>query len=154
MSLFDNAKYQYRDTFFVFFPGNRRPDATAFRSALESLNEGFEISAVHADGELLESASVVCPEDYSGIDVALVSGDEVRQQIRDLMQEFKTITLVGEDSSRILQMKQYDSRFDVLHFEEAGKGDDLDPGSLLLVVQQLVALTGGIGVDPQSMSLL
>ncbi len=154
MSLFDNIAYQYRDTFFVFFPLAKRPDAEVVRASLESLREGFNISSIRVEGPLLKSIAIECPDDNSGMDVALVSGDEVRQQVGDLMKEFKLITLVGDDLARLELLKKCDGRFDILHFGRLDSGDDIDPGGLLLVIQQLSELTGGIGVDPQSMSLI
>lgn len=154
MSLFDNKKYQYRDTFYVFFQQDRCPTAEAVRSALHKLNEGLVVTNLRASDHHLESLSVECSEDSSAMDVCLVGGDEVRQQVRELLQEFRTITLAADDSRRLGQLKTCDGRFDILHFEKAGFEDDLDPGGMLLVVQELVALTGGIGLDPQSMSLL
>lgn len=154
MSLFDNNAYQYRDTFFVFFPIGKRPDAEIVRTSLENLREGFNISSIRVEGPLLESVAIECPDDNSGMDVALVHGDEVRQQVVDLMKEFKTITLAADDLARLETLKKCDGRFDILHFGRLDCGEDIDPGGLLLVIQQLSELTGGIGVDPQSMSLI
>lgn len=154
MSLFDDKKYQYRDTFYVFFPDGQRPAAEAVRLALARLDEGLVIRELRATDSLLESLSLECPEDNSAMDVCMVGGEEVRQQVRDLLEEFRTITLAKDDSRRLQQLKQCNSRFDILHFEEAGHEDDLDPGSMLLVVQELATMTGGVGLDPQSMTLL
>ena len=47
----------------------------------------------------------------------------------------------------------------LIHFAEVADGADdsdemLDPSALLLVLEALVQLTGGVGVDPQSGSLI
>jgi hypothetical protein len=49
------------------------------------------------------------------------------------------------------------ARRDILHFEQivGGEAEDeseemLDPSALLLILDTLVEMTGGIGVDPQS----
>jgi len=154
LSLFDNNAYQYRDTFFVFFPIGKRPDAEIVRASLENLREGFNISSIRVEGLLLESIAIECPDDNSGMDVAIVQGDEVRQQVGDLLKEFKTITLVDEDRLRLELLRKCDGRFDILHFGRLDSGEDIDPGGLLLVIQQLSELTGGVGLDPQSMSLI
>ena len=59
------------------------------------------------------------------------------------------------------RLKEYDGRFDVLHFEQIGDSADedesdelLDPGALLAVLDELARITGGIAVDPQSGTIL
>ena len=59
------------------------------------------------------------------------------------------------------RIKEYDGRFDVLHFEQVGDSADeddadelLDPGALLAVLEELARITGGIAVDPQSGTIL
>ena len=62
---------------------------------------------------------------------------------------------------KLARLKSFDAKFDLLHFER--KSDDdaedeldemLDPSALLIVLDALVELTGGVGVDPQSGTLL
>lgn len=155
MSLFDNPRFQYRDTYLVFFPAAARPQASAFQSALSQPGIRLDLNGLHTDGDLFESVSIEAPEDNTGMDVAYAGGREVREQIRDLLQEFRTLTLSGDDARQLGRLKDFDARFDVLLFEPAGGDeDDMDPGSLLIVIERLCAMTGGIGIDPQSMSLL
>ena len=60
------------------------------------------------------------------------------------------------------RLKEYDGRFDVLHFEQVGdlpgeedESDELlDPSALLAVLDELARITGGIAVDPQSGTIL
>ena len=61
------------------------------------------------------------------------------------------------------RLREYDARFDVLHFERVGDAEDaedeepdgmLDPSALLLVLDALAELTGGIAVDPQTGTML
>ena len=60
------------------------------------------------------------------------------------------------------RLRQYDGRFDVLHFEQIAElpGEDeepdelLDPGALLAVLGVLADITDGIAVDPQSGTIL
>jgi hypothetical protein len=55
-------------------------------------------------------------------------------------------------------LQQCDARFDIFHFEHvASDGEDedgLDPGSLIIVLKRLARLCHGIGVDPQSGTLM
>ena len=53
-----------------------------------------------------------------------------------------------------------DARLDVLHFEQLVDNDDeepeemLDPSALLIVLNGLAKLTGGVALDPQAGTLL
>lgn len=154
MSLFDDKRFQYRDTYLIFFAAAARPAVDAVQAAFRVPGSRFVTSSSRAQGKLLESVSIESPEDNAAMDIAYVEGPEVRQQVKELLAEFRTITLTGDDSKRLGQLRDCDARFDVLLFEQAGGGDELDPGGLLLVIEKLCELTGGIGVDPQSMSLL
>jgi hypothetical protein len=61
-----------------------------------------------------------------------------------------------EDRDKLPLIRRYDGRFDVLHFEQVVDfgdeegGDMLDPTALLVVLEALVKLTGGLAVDPQA----
>ena len=60
------------------------------------------------------------------------------------------------------EIKQYDGRFDVLHFEQVPEDveedaeDDgmLDPSALLVVLGALAKLTEGVAIDPQAGTFL
>jgi hypothetical protein len=78
-----------------------------------------------------------------------------------LYKELKSSVADGEERAKLARLRSFDARFDLLHFEQVtgGRGADdldemLDPSALLIVLEALVELTGGVGVDPQSGSLL
>lgn len=157
MSLFEDNRYQYRDTYFVFFEKGNRPSLDKIEASLAELGSRYEtIKATEQDGEF-ESLTFVSPYDFSAMDIAVVEGEEVAGQISELMDEFKTMTLTGEDSEKLSTLNNCDSRFDIFHFEQVdGISEDefLDPGGLLLVMEKLSELCEGIALDPQSHSLL
>jgi hypothetical protein len=93
------------------------------------------------------------------MDIVCVDGDDVREQLREIVSEFRTMTLTKEDRQRLGQLADVDCRFDVFHFGQVSDSGDeeddfLDPGGLMSVLELLVELTDGIGYDPQSQSLL
>ena len=70
-------------------------------------------------------------------------------------------TVEPEQKALLKRLKEYDGRFDVLHFEQIGESADdddsdelLDPSALLAVLEELARITGGIAVDPQSGTIL
>ncbi len=157
MSLFGNDKYKWRETYFVLFRRDDHPSAEAVANALETGHN--QVTNVNGDTEnRFESATVQSAEDFSGMDVTFVAGEEVRDHVRELLNDFAKQTLTSEDEEKLNLLGECDSRFDIFHFEEvdAGSGDDefLDPGALLLVIEQIAHLCKGVGIDPQSGSLL
>ena len=90
------------------------------------------------------------------MDISFVQGEEVLEQVRNLMDEFKTITLMGDDQTKLSVLSECNARLDIYHFEQTSGGEDemLDPGGLLLVMEKLAKLAQGVGLDPQSNALL
>jgi len=157
VSLFEDSRYQYRDTFFVFFDKENRPDVDKVQACLAELGPKYDVSNVrHAESDF-ESVTVAIPHDCSAMDIAYEEGEEVLAQIEEVLQEFQVLTLVGDDSKKLVQIQNSTARFDIFHFEQvsvSGEDEILDPGGLLLVMQKLCELVVGVGLDPQSQALL
>ena len=163
MSLFENNEYQWRETYFVFFRSENRPDSKTVQQALQAINANFNVTNVReGDSSELESLTVLAPDDYAAMDVSIVSGDEVAEQKEDLIQQLLDAA-VGDEASQVKAVEACDCRFDIFHFEQlvfVGKSPDdeeddfMDPGTVLIVMQKLAELCDGIAVDPQSNTLL
>lgn len=158
MSLFEDPRYVYRDTFFVLFRDENRPTAEQVKRTLAELGNRYTISDCRHDAGSLESVTVVSPYDFSAMDITYVAGEEVSGQVKELLQQFKTITLMGDDTKKLQQLSKANARFDIFHFEQLNQEEDddqqLDPGGLLLVIERLAHLVKGVGLDPQSLSLM
>ncbi len=161
MSMFENDQFRWRETYFVLFEAAKRPKLKAVVKKLTSLNRRFTLTNP-ATGEqgLFESLSVLAPEDFAAVDICYVTGDEVREQAAELAKELKGPDCSPDELAKIERLTGLDGRFDVLHFEQLidSAGDDLDelfdPSGLLVVLDALVELTGGIAVDPQAGAML
>ena len=157
MSMFENPRFRWRETYFVLFARQHRPAADVVQSALARLDPDFRIDAVRLDdrGEL-ESLTLLAPGAYSALDICYLEGEDVVEQVRELQQELMHSTLAKEDHERLRTLAGCDARFDVLHFEEVcdEQGEEVDemfdPGALILVLQELCRLTQGVAVDPAS----
>lgn len=159
MSLFGDRNYQYRDTYFVLFPKENRPSEAKLKALLNELGTKFETAEVRQTDGKIDSLTLIDPQDYSAMDIAYVEGDDVVTQIGEIREEFRAITVRGDDVEKLKQLKDFDARFDIFHFEQVlDAGDDeeeyVDPGGLLLVMEKLVQLCRGVGYDPQSQSLI
>jgi hypothetical protein len=157
MALFSDDRYQWRETYFVLFREADRPSAEAVKQALRDGRS--EISELKADPQgKFESVTVKSPEDFSGMDITYVTGEEVTEQIDELLRELVKQTLNDDDRTKLNTLGECNARFDIFHFEEvqADTDDDefLDPGALLLVLERLARLCRGVGIDPQSGSLI
>ncbi len=89
------------------------------------------------------------------MDISYVEGEDVTEQIDELKEDFRQFTLTEADRKKLATLDQYDARLDVFHFEElTADSDDEDAEAMIVVLQRLTELTGGVGVDPQSASIL
>ena len=156
MSLFEDDQYQYCDTYFVYFDHEQHPTAKAVVEALQKTDERCEISDVRELDGKFEALCLRSPHDASAMDITVVRGDEVREQINELMDEFRTMTLNGDDYQKLDMMKRADTRLDLFHFERVGDSVEpaFDPGGLFLVLQKLNQVCSGVGLDPQSKTLI
>jgi hypothetical protein len=164
MSLFGNDAYQWRETYFVLLRAVDRPNTEPVLSCLKQGRGHYELLDVTSDEHgRFESLTLLSPEDFSGMDVTYVTGNEVTEQLDELSREIAKSTLTEEDRKKLSRLQQCDARLDIYHFEQiAGSGigaegeeeEFLDPGSLIIVLKRLAKLCHGIGVDPQSGTLM
>ena len=161
MSTFEDDRYRWRETYFVLFPAANRPTLKAVESRLAAISKRYLLTNLSADDQgLLDSLTLISPDDFAALDICYTGGEEVLEQGAEMVRELAAAT---EPSQRPLlkRIKHCDGRFDVLHFEQVSElpddeeGDDLlDPGALLAVLEQLARITGGIAIDPQSGTIL
>ena len=158
MSLFENNEYEYKDTFFVFFERENLPKPDAVKAAIAELGGRYEFGKMAFREEQFESMTILSPQDFSAIDIVLDLNTEVVTQIETLSDEFRTLTLNGDDIEKLKKFKTLNSRFDLFHFEKKFEGEEpdafIDPGGLLIVLEKLRGLCDGVGLDPQSQMLL
>lgn len=163
MSTFERDEYKWRETYFVLFESSKRPSLAAMQELLQELSPRFQLinPAADEDGRF-ESITVLSPDDYAALDISYEAGEEVHEQVAMLEDEFKGNPLDAEEKKRLARLKGFDAKLDLLHFEQNadddGSGGDedemLDPSALLIVLDAVVELTGGVGVDPQSGTLI
>lgn len=158
MSTFESDNFRWRETYFVLFDAARRPSLQKVEQTIQRLKDHFELSQACAEEDgSFESLTVMAPDDYAALDISYVEGEEVTEQVQQLIKDLKTSTLQPGDLEKLARLPKCDGRFDLMHFEQVLEGDEdemLDPTALLLVMEALVKLTGGVGIDPQSGALM
>lgn len=155
-------EYRWRETYFVFFAPDRRPSAERVRQALQELNRRYQCTNLIADAEgRFESLTVHAPDDFSAMEISYEAGPDVREQGQTLARELKACA--GRDAELLAQIKHLagcEARLDVMHLERVSadaeeEADEMfDPSALIVVLEALAELTGGVSIDPQSGALL
>jgi hypothetical protein len=165
MSLFENEEYQWRETYFILFREENQPTAAKVEKALRGIDSRYVVRDVRADEQnRFESLTLEAPDDYSAMDVTLVSGEEVVEQTADLMKDLLRNASSADEKKRIRQLEQHHCRYDIYHFEQLvfvgreSEDDDsdelLDPGAVLTVMQKIAELCRGVVIDPQTHTIL
>jgi precorrin isomerase len=162
MSLFADGRYQWRETYFVLFDRQHRPQGSEVRKALADLAPKVEVLDVQSgEDDRLESMTILAHADAAGMDVTYVEGDEVKEQIAELKKEWKSQNFSGDEKAKVERALHATARLDVYHFEELGddfleeeEEDHLDPAALLTVLSKLARLCHGVAIDPQSGTVL
>lgn len=160
MSLFENSEYQWRETYFVLFDQGSRPNADALTAALQSVREKYDVSEIREEDGEVASMTLISPYDFSAMDISYVAGEDVTSQVDELLEQINRSDLTDEEKQKVDLIPNFNARFDIYHFEKVmldGGGEEdefLDPGALLIVLEQLAKLCHGVGVDPQSGAIM
>ncbi|HPP52078.1 MAG TPA: hypothetical protein PK777_03930 [Thermoguttaceae bacterium] len=155
MSMFEDTQYRWRETYFVLFDARNRPTLEQVEEALESLQCRLIFRNQEADGRgRFSSMTVLSPDDFAALDICYTAGKEVTEEAEELFRELAGPDCSKGDRARLEKLRRATARFEVLHFEQVLDEEDdedmLDPSTLLIVLESLANLTGGIAVDPQS----
>jgi hypothetical protein len=164
----------WRETYFILFPRDRRPQLETVAKALSEANARYRLNNLAADdGGLLQSLLVESHEDHAAIEISYEFGENVIEQSLEWAKLMEADLLPDQ----LQEMIKADARLDVAHFERVPAGgssdptsptsafeddfdadeenyDLLDPTCLLTVVDALSQLTHGLTVDPASGEIL
>ena len=131
------------------------------RQGSRRINRRFELSNSRPTnrGSLLpESLTLHSPQDYAAIDICSAADEDVSEQGATLAKDLQATATDPEERTKLSRLPKCNARLDILHFEQVVGGEEgdeseelLDPTALLLtILDTLVDMTGGVGVDPQS----
>lgn len=155
MSLFENPAYRWRETYFVLFESEHRPSLELIQESLGRLETSYHAEEMGDDGQgHMESLTLISPSDFAAMDIIYLAGEEIPLQVDELKQELDLGSLTDEEQEKAARLDACDARYEVFHFEQMGGIDEeegfLDPGALLMVLEQLAELCDGVVIDPQS----
>lgn len=162
MSLFENDRFRWRETYFLLFLAENHPTVGAMQKVLGTLGGGVEISEARGeDGAGFESLTLIAPDDNSAMDIVYSTGEDVLEQREELVRDLKTNVEGEEEEVKLKCVQTADARLEIFHFEVTVWDPDmdeneemLDPGTVLTVLDLLAHFCDGVAVDPQSGTFL
>lgn len=160
----EGAQLAWRETYYVLFPRADRPTLTQVEAAISDSGSGLVVENLQADDDgLFQSVLIQAPEDNAALEISFESGESVVEQSVELAKMIQD-TIDGEQLAKLMHS---DARLDVMHFERIESPSEMmdedpdamamtafDPATLIMVVEALAHLTGGLPVDPAAGELL
>ncbi len=119
MSLYDDERYTWRETYFVLFDDlRRRPRLEDLRRELQPYRETLQIlDAVSNSEGRLRKLTVASYEDHSALEIVFRQGANVVAEMDALVQILEKGCSTKE-KERLHAVKHWSLKFDVLHFEQ------------------------------------
>lgn len=118
MSLFDDTRYSWRETYFVFFDPRRRPLLDAVHHELDNHAGTFRIldQQVNAEG-LFRRLTLASYEDHAALEIVYHQGKAVADEIHALVETlFSACT--PKEKEQLDKVLSFRAKFDILHFEQ------------------------------------
>jgi len=121
MTLFDDDRYDWRETYFVCFESIHRPKLPEVRRALKTYAPLFYIldSKAEADGNLVEM-TIASYENHAALEIVYREGKEVLTETQQLARSLKK-DATPDELLKLQKIAQCKTRFDVHHFEQTAE---------------------------------
>ena len=118
MTLFDDNRYDWRETYFVYFESAHRPKLPEVRRALRIHAPFLSISNIKADpdGNLVEM-TIASYEDHAALEIVYREGNDILTEARHLARSLKE-EASEEERLKLQKIVHCKTRFDVHHFEQ------------------------------------
>jgi len=118
MTLFEDDRYDWRETYFVYFEFSHRPKLPEIRRALKTYAPFFSIldSKAEPDGNLV-AMTIASYENHAALEITYREGKDVLTEIKQLARSLKN-DATAEELLKLQKAAQYAARFDVHHFEQ------------------------------------
>jgi hypothetical protein len=118
MTLFDDERYVWRETYFVLFEPKMRPQFVEVRKNFDTRAGCFSILDKKIfDDDSMESITIASYEDHAAIEIIYTEGETVLKENQAL---FNTISKDCPPKERDLlrKAKNFTARYNILHFEQ------------------------------------
>lgn len=129
MSLFEDDRYTWRETYFILFKPGRRPQMTTILKGLERIIPSLRIRDSQCDERgVLEMLSVISLDDNAGLDIVHQEGDSVVREIEALVEDMQQQTTTLKSIDLLENARFYEAKLELMHFEQLVPIDPSDPG--------------------------
>jgi len=118
MTLFNDDRYNWRETYFIYFESSRRPKLPEVRRALQTYAPFLCVLHSKADlNEHLVEMILASYEDHAALEILFREGKDVQSEARNFA---RTLKKDGsqEECAKLQKIEQCRMRFDIHHFEQ------------------------------------
>ena len=118
MTLFDDDRYAWRETYFVCFESSHRPKLPDARRALQTHAPLLEVLDAQADEhENLVMLTLASYEDHAAVEVVYREGNDILDEAKHLFHTLRG-DATAKELLRLQKIVHWRTRFDVHHFEQ------------------------------------
>lgn len=119
MSMFDDNRFCWRETYFVMFDADKRPETAKLVRSLKRMHNRHEIRAIRSDAEgRLISLCVIAPNDSAAVEIQYRGDTDVQHEFAALAGELERHELTEKERKKIATAKTCNAKIEVLHFEQ------------------------------------
>ena len=118
MTLFNDERYDWRETYFVYFESAHRPKLTEIRRSLRMHAPFLDVldTKTEQDGRIIEM-TIASYEDHAALEIVYREGEDILTEAQNLALSLKE-EAVPEELLKLHIISQYTTRLDVHHFEQ------------------------------------
>ena len=118
MTLFDDHRYDWRETYFVYFESSHRPKLPEVRRALRTYAPFLSMldSKTEPDGSIV-AMTLASYEDHAALEIVYREGSDIVAEARLFAHSLRE-EASEEECVKLQKIAQCKTRFDVHHFEQ------------------------------------
>jgi hypothetical protein len=118
MTLFNDDRYNWRETYFVYFESSHRPKLPEVRRALNNYTSFFCILDSKADmNDNLVEMTIASYEDHAALEIVFREGNDILTEAKHLAKSLNKDAST-EERTQLQKITQCKMRFDIHHFEQ------------------------------------
>ncbi len=119
MSIFDDDRYCWRETYLVMLDRSQRPTASETARCLQKQGVCLEITNLRSDADgWLESLTVISPNDNAAVEIQYFEGDEIAAEFAALADELERHELSAKERKKIDRSRNFFAKIELRHFEQ------------------------------------
>ena len=121
MTLFEDNRYDWRETYFIYFESSHRPKLPEIRRALHIYAPFFCIldSKAEPDGNLV-AMTIASYEDHAALEIIYREGNDISAEVRHLVHTLKQ-EATSKELAQLQKIIQCRARLDIHHFEQTAE---------------------------------